>query len=64
MKQNRLCYISQNYYNLSGAYKVTLRSCYKRIRKSLYFSKKPAFISLYFSKKLVFISLYFSIFIF
>ena len=21
MKQNRLCYISQNYYNLSGAYK-------------------------------------------
>jgi hypothetical protein len=22
MKQNRLCYISQNYYNLSGAYKL------------------------------------------
>ena len=24
MKQNRLCYISQNYYNLSGAYKKSL----------------------------------------
>lgn len=64
MKQNRLCYISQNYYNLSGAYKKSLWGpATTRILKSLYFSKKPAFISLYFSKKLMFISLYFSIFI-
>lgn len=48
MKQNRLF--------------ATMGSCNKRIRKSLYFSKKPAFISLYFSKNLTFISLYFSIF--
>lgn len=48
MKQNRLCYYGD---------------LLQRILKSLYFSKKPAFISLYFSKKLMFISLYFSIFI-
>lgn len=63
MKQNRLCYISQNYYNLSGAYKKSLwGAATTRILKSLYFSKKSAIISLYFSKKLTFISLHFSIF--